>query len=271
MSIFQFAFFPPPFQSSENGFKHFLRNLENISMPEKWDFSPEKQDKEILYNYIVYIFQRIQHEEKLMTGKASFKEKILNYAAFNTGLLTNDTAEEIYVFFVENNRPERQPWVYLGVGTSTHRRFEPILREAFKGIPPQPADFIQGQYSKLVLNPTKSVFMNYAHFLERRERLPTFMQQMPADTVKVNLNFALEIALRQVRRNYRYAVPMFYVDENRLQLLLPFVLSFSEKAGFALIVDEKEDGTYFASTLLTFQSAYKNARLLTKPSEWLTL
>jgi len=163
-----------------------------------------------------------------------------------------------------------QPWVFIGCGTPTSR-YSNIIREAFAGQIPAAADFICGNYDKLILNPNKPVILNYEHFFERKERLPSFMREMPLDTIKMNLTFALEIAIRHVKRNYRYAVPMYYVEERRLQLLLPFVLSFTEKAGFALIVDDKPNGTYFASTLLSFEMAYKNARLLTKPSEWLIL
>lgn len=49
------------------------------------------------------------------------------------------------------------------------------------------------------------------------------------------------------------------------------MLSLADEVGFALIIDKRSQENYFASTLLTFEQAYKNARLVAKPAEWLSI
>ena len=81
------------------------------------------------------------------------------------------------------------------------------------------------------------------------------------------LHGAVEDAKKRIRRNYKTAVPQFF--KNRIQLLLPLCLKEERKADLALAV-EKENDIYRATTCLTLDMAFNNARLIAKPDdEWL--
>ena len=81
------------------------------------------------------------------------------------------------------------------------------------------------------------------------------------------LDGAISSAKRRVRRNYKTAIPQFY--RGSLQLLLPLCLVRLERADLGLVV-ARENQVYRASTVLTLDMAYNNARLVARPdTEWL--
>jgi Domain of unknown function (DUF3825) len=70
-----------------------------------------------------------------------------------------------------------------------------------------------------------------------------------------------------VKRNYKTAIPQYY--DASIQLLLPLSLTDPSKADLALVVERFSD-FYRASTCLTLDMAYNNARQLAKPDrDWL--
>lgn len=71
-----------------------------------------------------------------------------------------------------------------------------------------------------------------------------------------------------VRGSYKTAVPHYY--QGRVQLLLPLCLTDPQKTDLALAVEIHKD-FYRATTCLTLDMAYNNARQLAKPDQdWLT-
>ena len=81
------------------------------------------------------------------------------------------------------------------------------------------------------------------------------------------LDGAISAAKRRVRRNYKTAIPQYY--RGGLQLLLPLCLVEPHRADLALVV-ARENMVYRASTVLTLDMAYNNARLVARPdTEWL--
>ena len=86
-------------------------------------------------------------------------------------------------------------------------------------------------------------------------------------TVQTFLKGAIDNARQRVRRNYKTAIPQYY--QGAVQLLLPMCLSAPGKADLALVVSHHGD-FYRASTCLTLDMAYNNARLLARPDrDWL--
>ena len=81
------------------------------------------------------------------------------------------------------------------------------------------------------------------------------------------LTGAIDNAKQRVRRNYKTAIPQHY--HGHVQLLLPLCFQNPSRADNALVV-ERHFTHYRASTCLTLDMAYNNARQLARPDrDWL--
>lgn len=120
----------------------------------------------------------------------------------------------------------------------------------------------------LVYDSSKELRVNYEHIIgEHRERFPAEVTSLSDYQIKMLLQGAIENAKARVARNYKVAVPQYY--KGRIQLLLPLCLSDAGRADLALLV-EPHDDFYRASTCLTLDMAYNNARQLSRPDrDWL--
>ena len=81
---------------------------------------------------------------------------------------------------------------------------------------------------------------------------------------------AIELAKKQVRWNFKTAIPCYFPTRNVMSLMLPLSLQYDGRADAALVVELTRSGNYQGQTILTLQQAYLDARLLCRPnSEWL--
>ncbi|MFN8616103.1 MAG: DUF3825 domain-containing protein [Dehalococcoidia bacterium] len=234
-----------------------LDSLAALAEPEEWDYrhTPTEHVKPILFNYLRYTYQRVAEEEKI--GLAADGSAI----AFDTGLVTA-TQEPIYCFCTQNRLPDaRQPWHF-----HAWRRKGEWDMTRFAALPPMAHYF--DDPSKLVLDPRRDLRVNVEHIvLENKERFPAPYNTMPDYQLQTFLNGAIANAKERVRRNYKTAIPQYY--RGRLQLLLPLCLSHPDTADLALVVEDHAD-FYRASTCLTLDMAYNNARQLARPDrDWL--
>ena len=84
------------------------------------------------------------------------------------------------------------------------------------------------------------------------------------------LQDAIDLAIKQVRWNYKTAIPCFFPTRNVMSLMLPLCLEDDGRADAALVVELTRSGVYQGQTILTLQQAYLDARLVCRPnSEWL--
>lgn len=131
-----------------------LNFLANMAQTEQWDYKGSSE-KQILYNYLCYIYDRVKIENKveiLEDGTAM---------CFNTGLLT-DYGADIYAYFVKNTSQfakEGQKWFLYGFkqrSDSEMRQFKnyPDIADYFT----TPADFI---YDK-----TLPISIDYDHIID---------------------------------------------------------------------------------------------------------
>lgn len=67
-----------------------------------------------------------------------------------------------------------------------------------------------------------------------------------------------------MRRNYKIAVPQYFITEGTIQLLIPLCLAAQDVADLAIVVEDYGN-MYRASTCLTLDQAMNNARLLARP------
>lgn len=109
---------------------------------------------------------------------------------------------------------------------------------------------------------------NVEHIIrDNKDRFPEPFRSMDDHVVQTVLKGAIENAQERVRRNYKAAIPQYH--KGRVQLLLPLCLSNAQRADLAMVV-ERSMNSYRASTCLTLDMAYNNARLLARPDrDWL--
>ena len=66
------------------------------------------------------------------------------------------------------------------------------------------------------------------------------------------------------------AIPMYFVEEQRMQLLLPFHSSNGRDISCFLVERDDQNRCYKIKTILDMDQAYFSARLITRPDkEWL--
>ena len=84
------------------------------------------------------------------------------------------------------------------------------------------------------------------------------------------LEDAVELARKQVRWNFKTAIPCYFPTRNVMSLMLPLALQNDNRPDAALVVELTHSGNYQGQTILNLQQAYLDGRLLCRPnSEWL--
>ena len=248
--LFDFAWFPNRDDQ--------LRDLAEQAEGEEWQYqhSPNMYEFPILFNYIRHTYIRIAEERKINLASNG------DFACFNTGLVTPNQ-ESLFASFEANRREDaRQQWYFKG----WFRRGQWELN-IFSELPDLAHYF--DDPSLLVLDTRKQFRVNIEHIIEAtpRERFSEPYLSMPDFALQNILNGAINNARDRARRNYKTAIPQYY--KSQVQLLLPLCLSNPQHADLALVAEIHED-FYRATTCLTLDMAYNNARQLAKPDrDWL--
>lgn len=245
-----FAWFPGSFDDA-------FEKLASITEEEDWDyqFTETEHKRPILFNYIRYTYKRLAEEKKIGLSTDG------TFACFNTGLVT-DHQEPIYAAFEANRRPESSPWVFQ----DWYRRGQRGLN-VFPELPDIAHYF--DDPTCLVFDSRKDFRVNIEHIIEGtpRERFPEPYKSSDDYALQTVIRGCIDNAKERVRRSYKTAIPHFYFGE--VQLLLPLCLSNPKHADLALVV-ERHSTFYRATTCLTLDMAYTDARLLAKPDrDWL--
>lgn len=248
---------------NKESLKKKLNYLAGMAQEEQWDYKGT-DDKQILYNYLCYTYDRIKTENKI--------EILDNESAmcFNTGLLTEHGAD-IYAYFIANknqNAKEGQKWFLSGFkqrSDNEMRQFKkyPDIADYFT----TPADFIYDKSLELSID--------YDHIID--DNYSRFVSVGLSDKYMINglLENAVKRIIEKVKRNYKLAIPQYYTDkvtnESKIQLLLPLFLQSKIIADLALVVDKGEYG-YVGKTILTLEWAYVNSRRIVRPDvDWLKI
>lgn len=248
---------------SKEALQKKLLFLSNMAQEEKWDYKGTS-DKQILYNYLCYTYDRVKMENKVeITDDKSAM-------CFNTGLLTEHGAD-IYAYFTRNlssNKKEGQDWFLYGFkqrADSELRNFKhyPDIADYFT----TPADFIYDKSMELMIDYDHIIDDNYDRFVAIG-----LIDKYMINGLLVN---AVKKIVEKVKRNYKLAIPQYYTDkstnESKIQLLLPLFLQSRDAADLALVVD-KGEYNYVGKTILTIEWAYVNSRRIVKPDvEWLRI
>lgn len=234
-----------------------LDELSTLAEPEDWSYKnvPNDHSKPVLYNYLRYTYRRLAEEGKIIVADDG------RSVAMNTGLVTVGQ-ESIYLYCTQNKlQNKEQPWHF-----GAWRRKGEYDLTRFSSLPEMAHYF--DEPACLVLDTRKELRANVEHIIEdNKERFPAPYNAMDVYQLQTFLKGAIDNAKERVRRNYKTAVPQYY--KGKIQLLLPLCLSKPDIADLALVI---EDHTTFyrASTCLTLDMAYNNARQLARPDrDWL--
>mgnify|MGYP000235013551 CR=1 FL=1 len=212
----------------------------------------------ILVNYINNTYRRLAIEKKI----AFSKDK--NHACFDTGLTTRSQKEPLYMLFEKNkNENTQQYWFFKKVfrsGESDAGKFSKLPSMAFYWEDP----------SKLVYDTRKELIVNTEHIItDNKSRFPAPYNFKEDYELKMLLDGCIKSSIEKIKRNYKIAVPQYFLTTSAIQLLIPLCLRFPDKADLAIVVEDYGE-MYRASTCLTLDMAINNARLLAKPDrDWL--
>ncbi len=247
--LFDFAFIPLGLDN--------LDQLRKLAEEENWSYQyhADEHPHPVLFYYLQYTYKRLAEERKITLSEDG------QFSCFNTGLVTNNQ-EPLFASFEVNRQPGLQPWFFKGwfrKGQWELTKFSEL---------PELAEYFNDP-SCLVLDHRKEIRPNVEHFIEDspRDRLPEHYRDMNDYALQTVIKGAIDNAKERVRRNYKTAIPQYH--RGSVQLLLPLCLDSPERADLALVV-ERHPTFYRASTCLTLDMAYCNARQLARPDrDWL--
>ena len=278
----------------------FLSQLKSMAISERWSFQnglPGYPKDAILWSYIKYTFCRLQHQNKIIYSIDG------NYSAFNTGLVDNRYIAIIALFKRNKRESASSEWIFHGFVFPGEGKGK-ILNSLFADNA-EPATYTDNAQNLIYDVTLGAPIVDNEHIIIRHiERLPKKLLEQAAPSITsldgqvlgkeaqkeyydnlrkyvmehppvyryiVNrFSVAIELALKKVRWDYKYAVPMFYPKENRLCLLLPLCLVDDEHEDLALVVSKTPAEKYEGATMLPLDWAYADARVVSKPNcEWL--
>ncbi len=241
-------------------FQAVIEELAKLAECEDWNYhnTPSNTPYPILANYVRNTYIRLAREKKIAYSKN------VQSCCFDTGLLTRAQHEPIYMEFTVNTNPQIPCyWHYrkfFRKGDSDVRNYVQLPEMAFYWDDP----------SKLVFDLRKELVVNAEHIIQdNKSRFPVPYCTMLDYNLQLLITGGVQAVRERLRRNYRIAVPQYFITAGTIQLLIPLCLSSNDKADLAIVVEDY--GTmYRASTCLTLDQAMNNARLLAKPDrDWL--
>lgn len=224
-----------------------------------------------LRNYLNYTFKRLLELEGEEPGRYFITSPDGEWITFNTGLQNAHGSDLLAVFNTYKPRADLPPrpaadWVFKGCYTPNDRQYQSHFGASAPDIAwysKDSRDFIFDTTYGL----EKEVFDHLFDRAKERAGLPN----APDEVVRNYLRGALENVIPKIRRNYKVAIPVYYVEEKRMQLLLPFN-SASNANDVSCFLVERDDALkmYRIKTIFDLDQAYFAARLITRPDkDWL--
>lgn len=243
-------------------FPKVIESLSDLAEKEDWtyQYSPDtdKTGYPILANYIRNTYRRLATEKKIAFSKDG------KFSCFDTGLISRSQNEPIYMMFEENINPNIPCYWYF-------KRFFRSGEYDVSKFPKLPEmAFYCDDPSKLIYDIRKELVVNIEHMIvDNKPRFPEPFNTMPDYQLKLYIDGCVKAAIERVKRNYKAAIPQYFLTTGTIQLLIPLCLSNPNVADLAIVVEDY-GSMYRASTCLTLDMAMNNARLLARPDrDWL--
>ncbi len=282
-----FAFFPP-FRDPLTGTNDFHAAYKKLAEKtlegaEAWEFTSAKFKGKYPYpapklaNYLAYTFVRIRDLEAQEPGRYFMDSTDQRWCCFNTGLQDRHSAD-LYAIFEKYQEkailfgpaiaptPPRADWVYRGTVTARETAYRDHFGTRVPGLA-----WYSNDSRDYIFNTNYSIDVDiFDHMFERAKERSGFSEDASDESVRNYLRGAIENLIPKIRRNYKTAIPMYYVEEKRMQLLLPFHSSNGKDIACFLVERDDLNQCYKIKTVLDMDQAFFAARLLTRPDrEWL--
>lgn len=221
-----------------------------------------------LRNYLQYTFVRLKELEQGDPGNYIIESADQNWACFNSGLQDKHSADLFCVFerYRGANLDTSSDWVYKGTETAR----SPVFRLHF-GLKLPKLAWYSNDSRDYVFNTVYALDTDiFEHMFDRAKERSGFPPDATDESVRNYLRGAIENLIPKIRRNYKTAIPVYYVAEGRMQLLLPFHSSNGTDISCFLVERDDANQCYSIKTILDMDQAYFSARLITRPDkEWL--
>jgi len=243
---------------------------------DSWTFRQERYQKKYpatkvpkIKNYLNYTFIRLLELEQFSPKRYFAASDSGDRIAFNTGLQNAYGVDLLATFqkyqALPNEGKPRPDWVFKGCYAPNDRQY----RDYFGTFIPDIAwysmdskDYIFDQNYGL----DRDAFDHLFDRAKERAGLPNGSDEV----IRNYLRGAIENLVPKIRRNYKVAIPVYYVEEKRMQLLLPFLSADNNEVSCVLIDRDDAHKTYRLKTIFDLDQAYFSARLITRPDkEWL--
>ena len=243
-----------------------------------WYFTDEKFEKRHknkppkLRNYLNYTFVRLRELEVGAPDRYFVCSSDDQWVCFNTGLQDRHSSDLYAIFERYKTRGALEPakpvadWVYKGTATS---REEAYHRHFGRKLPD--LALYSTDSRDFVFNTEYDLDTDvFDHMFERAKERSGFGEDATDESVRNYLRGALENLIPKIRRNYKTAIPMYFVQDKRMQLLLPYMSSNGRDVACFLVDRDDANKCYHIKTSLDLDQAYFAARLITRPDkEWL--
>jgi len=173
-----------------------------------------------LRNYLQYTFSRLKDLDRGETGAYIVESTDQNWACFNSGLQDKHSADLFCIFerYHGTNTETASDWVYKGTETAR----SPVFRLHF-GLRLPKLAWYSNDSRDYVFNTDYALDTDvFEHMFDRAKERSGFPPDATDESVRNYLRGAIENLIPKIRRNYKTAIPVYYVAEGRMQLLLPF-------------------------------------------------
>jgi hypothetical protein len=224
-----------------------------------------------LRNYLNYTFVRLLDLESEHPGEYFMQSADGAWICFNTGLQTPHGSDLLAIFqrYLPRVGGEQKPaadWVFKGCYAPNDRQYRDRFGTTFPDIAWYSTDSRDFTYD-LSYHLDRDVFDHL--FDQAKDRAG--LSNSSDEVIRNYLHGALENLVPKIKRSYKIAVPVYYVEEKRMQLLLPFASASNANDVSAFLVErDDKDKVYKPKTVFDLDAAYFSARLITRPDrEWL--
>jgi hypothetical protein len=253
-------------------YEPFLRIAAKTSDGESgWGFKQQRfKDKYSnpipkLYNYLDYTFLRLQELDDNEQNKFFIYSDDKSKVCFNSGLQDTYGNDLILSFQVMQPLPGYiiPKWKFSSIFTPQNENYISIFGHAAPEIVWYTKDS-----RDYVFNLEYSLNTELHEHVFYRAKDRSGFSNFSDEVMRNYLCGVISNILPKIKRNYKVAIPVYYVKEHKMQLLLPF----HTNAGKAALLVERDDNhrMYIIKTVLDMDQAYFAARLLTRPdNEWL--
>lgn len=253
------------FFSEQKKARKLLDDVKSRAMPEQWswDKNAGKDNLDILQSYLTYTFTKLLNE-KTSIGEGRNQATGKTIVAFNTNLMDKRLVD----IFIAGEKVEYKKGYLLKDPHLVKKQDLMRYEINYEELPP-PTYFTN--ITDIIFNTDWKIADDndekMEHVLKRKDK------RIKKEITISQLHTAITFSRKMAQRNYKYIVPMYYPEENRIQLLMPLYFEGEykdEPDGVLILTPDADTKFYVPETIIGLREAYMDARLISKPDNaWL--